>query len=191
MALTIPNRFANGQTIDAAKFNSNFDAITSWAATTDSTLTSNASSVATNATNIAALGSGAFLAYATTDQNITVAGSYTTVTLSDSATDAFDTGSDFATSTYTCATAGAYQFNVTIRVKGLAAGETLAIYLTKNSTRYEIATFDGDVGTPQNGGMSLMMKGAVNDTFKLEALATTGTSTIDYCYFSGCCVKPD
>lgn len=190
MALTVPNRFVNAQTIDAAKFNSNFDAILAWAATNDSTITTAQADIDTAELAIASNGKGAFFAYATDDQVIT-ATTYTTVTLSDALTDAFDTNSYFAANVYTPLVAGAYQFNVNLKVldAGFADAETVLVYLTKNTTRYGIMSLKGQ--NASGGSASILLKAnGTTDAFKVEVYAS-GAVSLDWAQFSGHCVKPD
>ena len=189
MALTIPNRFTNGQTIDAVKFNSNFDAISAWASGIDTDL--DTAEAAIDAIE-AGYGSGAFFAYAgASDQSIS-ATTYTTVTLSDTGTDAFDTSSYFASNVYTPTVAGAYHFAVNLHVltSGFADAETVNVYITKNtSTRYQVASLLGTNARGCSGSIILKANGTT-DTFKVEVYAS-GDLSIDYAQFSGFCVKPD
>lgn len=190
MALTIPNRFVDTQVIDAAKFNSNFDAITTWAATNDGAVDTAQADIVTNATTAANLGKGAFFAYATDNQAIT-ATTYTTVTLDDTGTDAFDTNSYFAANVYTPLVAGAYQFNVNLQVleAGFATDETLAVYITKNTTRYKIMDLQYQFAHGGSGSILLKANGTT-DTFMVEVYASAALS-INWAQFSGLCVKPD
>lgn len=190
MALSIPNRFTNGQTIDAAKFNSNFDAVTTWAATNDATLASAQSDITSNATIMGNIGRGAFLALETAQAIPATA--YTTITLVDSGGEAFDTDGWFnaATETYTPLVAGAYQFNLRVQMtEAEFVPGAVNVYITKGSTRHLLAYLHSD--NAHGAGASLLLHAnGTTDTFKVEAYATAGVTTLEV-YFSGYCVKPD
>ena len=197
MALTIPNRFANAQTIDAAKFNSNFDAIVTWATLSEASVDAVEASVTTVSTTIAKHGQGAFSARSTdgADQAVTT-GDYRTIEFSDTQTDTFDTDTWFLKSTdiYTPLVAGTYQFNANVQMlaASFTAGMTALVYLTKitggTTTHYLIMSLTGAVRTGGSASFVINANGST-DTFKLPVVVSSNCS-IDWAQFSGFCVHP-
>jgi hypothetical protein len=194
MALTIPNVFANTQTIDAARFNSNFSAIATWANITDTSLAANAADIITAEALATAQGKGAFFAYKATAQTVSNVG-YTTLEVLDTGTNAFDTNSYFSAYIYTPQVAGAYQFNVVVQALHATnfddTSDTIDIWIMKNSSSNMIPlmTLVGDLS--HHGSASIILKAnGTTDNFRLLAQSNR-TNTISYTYFSGVCVKPD
>jgi len=200
MALTIPNRFINAQTIDAAKFNSNFDTISSWGTTQEASIATLEATSATHTSQITALGTPAavqsFFAYLAAPQTIANATTYTTIMVDDTGVNAFDqsTKFDVTTATYTPTVAGAYRFDVNIQLaeSGFDSNETVSVYIVKNAaTRFEVLTLHDSYA--HGGGASLILKAnGTTDYFHIQAYVSAGTNTaISRAYFCGALVAAD
>lgn len=204
MALTIPNRLATGHTVDAGQHNSNYDAISAWATTTDADIATLTATSATHTSQITALGSPAavasFYAFLAAPQTISSATTYTTIMVDDTGSGAFDQSSKFtvATALYQPAVAGAYHFdvNVALTQAGLTYGEVAKVFLTKNSSpRYELITFGNAAVTPvhfSGSGSMLLKANGTTDTFSIQIWVSAGTNTVvDRAYFCGHLVAAD
>ncbi len=169
MALTIPNRFVNGQTVDAARFNSNSDAISAWANSTDATLAAVAAA--------AVAGEGVFFAHAAAAQTVTGSSTITRLTLG---TEVYDKESWFATNVYTPQREGYYLLFGSVFCSGGVEADRVTLYIRKNSaTPNHRATASGEANSLSYA--TIVSANGTTDYFDLAAFHSFAAST-DYYY---------
>lgn len=133
----------------------------------------------------------AFSAYKSTDQNVQASGGPTQITFD---TEDFDTGNNFASSTFTAPVTGKYLFTLTIHLTNSSTVTLMQFYLDKNGSQYcGLCSHSGSpssVETYRSG--SIIMSLAATDTIKIYYVSDTASgsrminSGITKTRFTGC-----
>jgi hypothetical protein len=126
---------------------------------------------------------------ATTTGNNVPNNAFTLVTLSDTASNTFDTNSNFASNTFTPTVAGYYQVNGGISFTAVSDGALVAIY--KNGVLYSYGSPAVSNGVRSTVSDVVYLNGT-GDYVNLYALQTSGTQKTlasGQGHFSGCLVR--
>lgn len=111
------------------------------------------------------------------------------ITLSDTATNTFDTNSNFASSSFAPTVAGYYQINGNVSFTAVADGALAAIY--KNGTIYSYGAPSTSGGVRSNVSDIVYLNGST-DYVNLYVLQTSGSNKTlanDQTFLSGCLIR--